>query len=365
MDKIYKIAIPDGEVYMVKDSYSYYRVVDKYEGEKVFIIDNFMSKDEFIIDEIWEYDMHKLLSDTFNAAVMILPNGIKDIDISFYGNGIKYIELIIRWGDVEITNTYEQVHPLLGMYTRCNLEYYGGKIKMTRFNMFRDKYTKFERQQGYFHSHVSSSSNIRYFASVCLGNSNLRTTFMRRIATRNFDIYRLFMYIEAFIKWESLEGGPHFRLSNLYNNIGEKFNINSVAIEDIISIVENMNMEIILKEYGVSVPSNTISEAIIDNTKFKKTLPTVDKVKKDNWWLDYNATSDPVESDVTFNGQKVMIEIIPNTEDDDKLAETVFCYPNGAIVNYLSNKFSSILKDNELTLIVEEKEEILEDLLTF
>lgn len=321
----------------------------KREGYRIF--ENIHLRDEFIVEDIQEQIFILFMTELVNAANDMLPNGIKDLDIIVTENGwsTRSIKVIYRWGDLEITNSRGQTHPIRGLYTSHGITYYrvDNKINMYGFSMFRDTYTRLEKRGSYCHSHVPGlypSANL-----VCLGLSELKRKFFNRArpsATR-FDAYRFMMYVDSFTRWESLEGGPHRQINHLYAHASESSTDNSSAlsVDSIMSVIDKLDAKVLINGKNIEVPSNLISEAVHEAGIAIRTLYNSNSIRKEKWWLDFTETG-TMGSRFIFRNKKVPIKIIAVPEEDDRYTESIFCGVNSGVVSELKRKFSRVLTDN-------------------
>lgn len=357
MPIIFKITIEDNDIYLLKRAtQNCYELMDEYVpiiGD--VIVTDINTEDVFSTENLSHQRIVSFLTNICISAKQMLPNGMDDLDLSFdHYSGEYNVQIVTRWGDIEITNSNDQKHPILGIYTEASLSIgRSGTVIMKNFQILRDTYTNFEKTHGYIHSHVRGNSYVTTFNRVCIGNSDLGMIFMRkRVSMKNFDVYRLLMYIDSFIRWESLEGGPYFKLTDLYGKISISVK-EDIPSEVMMEVVNDMDIEILLTPYDLKIPENLIAEAVIKNPNIKKTLPNSSSVKKDKWWNEYSEDSSITCSSTYFRGKNIVINIIPTTEEHDALTDTVFNSYNTSTVKRLSNKFTTILTDNPWKPIVE------------
>lgn len=361
MPIIFKITIEDNDIYLLENAtQNCYELMDEYVpiiGD--IVITDFHEEDVFSVDSILHRRILLFLTNICISAKQMLPNGMDDLDLLFNHYSGRYdVNITTRWGDIEITNSNDQKHPILGIYTKASLSISrSGTIVMKSFQILRDTYTSFEKYHGYIHSHVQSNSYVTSFNRVCIGDSDLRMIFMRkRLSMKNFDVYRLLMYIDSFIRWESLEGGPYFKITGLYRKISTSIE-EDIPSEVMIEVVNDMDIEILLHPHELKIPENLIAEAVIKNPNIKKTLPNSSSVKKDNWWNEYSEGNSITCSSTYFRGKNVVVNIIPTTEEHDTLTDTVFNSYNTSAVKQLSDKFTTILTDNTWKPIIEREVE--------
>jgi hypothetical protein len=357
MPIIFKITIEDNDIYLLERvTRNCYELMDEYVpiiGD--VIVTDINTEDAFSIESLPYQRIVSFLTHICISAKQMLPNGMDDLDLSFDHYSGRYdVRIVTRWGDIEITNSNDQKHPILGIYTKASLSIgRSGTVIMRNFQILRDIYTDFEKTNGHIHSHVPKDSYVTGFNRVCIGESDLKRIFMtRRVSMKNFDVYRLLMYIDSFIRWESLEGGPYFKITDLYTKISTSVK-EDIPSEIMIEVVNDMDIEILLTPYDLKIPENLIAEAVIKNLNIKKTLPNSSSVKKDNWWNEYSENSSITCESTYFRGKNVVINIIPTTEEHDALTDTVFNSYNTSTLKQLSDKFTTILTDNPWRQIVE------------
>ncbi len=364
MKRVFKIITDDGrEIFFTpisKESNSY-KLTNEYDADSI-IIENIHDKNEFDLESLILSPLHKILTDLINASLFLLPNGLDDVDIMINGVfpiSMWNITVTLRHEDFYITNSKGYKHLIKGLYTRSKISVTGNKVKLSDFRIFRDTYSKFESVNSYIHSHVTSGSPSLVFKKVCMGESELKTTFMRKISVRNFDIYRMFMYIDAFIKWESLEGGPHFSLDYLYSNIGIENSNTDITIDDIINVIENIDFQVIVYGTYLSIPSNIIEEALLNigknkvNENWRKSHP------ENEWWKEY-VYSEPTSMDslVKFKEEFLTINIIPTTKEYDECARTTYCHISDKLVDKVKEAIESKIVKLDLIPKVQEEEMI-------
>lgn len=159
---------------------------------------------EFTHPECWSFDV--LTSD----------------DRRRLNNNQAYYQLAIYFDQLTIKNSEDNKHDIKGLYI---LIYFDIKVKFS-VNMrgFRSKITIAEILSNYLHSHNSGSplSETNNGQTFCLGNSSSKISILAyELATNwNDNIFQEFLLIlYTYASWESLEGGPHRRMSNITKKI--------------------------------------------------------------------------------------------------------------------------------------------------
>lgn len=129
--------------------------------------------------------------------------------------------IIVRYPLVEIVNSRGNKHTLRDVFIRHN--FYSSGVLKTNFGMTRTTFTPNEIGNMYLHSHHSSITSfydITEFKTTCLGSGVLSSEIntLKVMSARNFDPIRILGYfanVDSYIGWESLEGGPYRRISEI------------------------------------------------------------------------------------------------------------------------------------------------------
>lgn len=133
---------------------------------------------------------------------------------------IKYPEVIIKNGKPD------GFHTIRDLYMRYSFNL-NGQLIINKPLMGRSTYTMSEMLAKYKHSHHPTVSiderSYSAFNETCLGSGVLSSTtsLLRNWKCNEFDIIRVMAFIadiDAYIAWESLEGGPHIRMSTIKNS---------------------------------------------------------------------------------------------------------------------------------------------------
>lgn len=114
----------------------------------------------------------------------------------------------------------------------------------------RGTQTSAESMSGYKHSHLSSSvSGDKKFSSFCLGGSSSINVSVAELSNYfTVDRFELFLYeLSAYVKYESIEGGPYIRMEN----IGKKSNNIYTSNVDYKREYDNFILDIISNNTGL------------------------------------------------------------------------------------------------------------------
>jgi len=146
---------------------------------------------------------------------------------SGYRNRVQ-LYLVIRFKRVTIRNSRGRSHDIYGLfiYIPIEAEYSSVRPSVTKIQCRRYKATREEIRAGYMHSHYPGSSygatDSGRVYQFDLNNGNVFCTGNSSGIHNHFGLYggklawKLFLLeLEAFVSWESLEGGPHIGMSNI------------------------------------------------------------------------------------------------------------------------------------------------------
>ncbi len=134
-------------------------------------------------------------------------------------------KVTLYFPDIDITNTNETKHHIKDLYVRMELNYNGDTGYHVALTGKRGQISLKEYKSDlYGHSHLNGCWG---YGNFCLGNSDFSSVVNQLMAScRQEDWYMLFLSLENYLKWESLEGGPYRKIEQL----GYKVNVNTSQI---------------------------------------------------------------------------------------------------------------------------------------
>lgn len=165
-----------------------------------------------------------------------------------------------------ISNSKGQKHTIYDLYIEVK---FVDSVFMSIHTM-RTSFTLAELHSGYSHSHSPSrpythvGDTVSKYAeerSCCLGTGPLNQLLGKYIDSNM--LMSLCIYIEKWVRWESLEGGPYVRMEQI-GNIG--LNTTSLpqslpSLKDLLkscyipkSLIQNLNWSVVKKEYKILNP---------------------------------------------------------------------------------------------------------------
>lgn len=201
----------------------------------------------------------------------IYPNNW-DLDISTLNSRAPYT-LVIKFPEITITNGRRESHVIKDLYVRWKFGI-GFRIKKS-LEGIRGTLSYLEYKSGYSHSHLPSR-NAQDWNAFCLGSGGFADLNQEWcVEDKKFiqEEFELLLYqLGAYVKWESLGGGPYIRISGIsvrgnsmhvrdedikrslkriinsiscfplkYNSLSNRFDVNFLDLEKEISEVTNKN----------------------------------------------------------------------------------------------------------------------------
>lgn len=153
---------------------------------------------------------------------------VKDKDNNFIDDELSYLEIKILFPYIKIRNSSNQEHDITDILVSISFKI-NNELKWI-FNEFqgtRLSCTSFEYYSQYFHSHLPINNyNTACFNNFCLGTSFLRTDFsefnLKGFSNNESDIIKweaIVFGIKSYLEWESLEGTPYIKLTNVTNRV--------------------------------------------------------------------------------------------------------------------------------------------------
>lgn len=272
-------------------------------------------------DEYGDVDTHHHWEDNIQRARPTVEHVTKSISYFDFNFLVKYPE-------VTITNSKGRSHNIKDLYflfsfdTGCKAHKYGwydGENNLTlRVNPVgetdtlittdepdasfiisehcisdslsgaRETLSPIEYNKGYAHSHLTSRSRpsgFTVFGKCCLGHGEIRNTLAFLQAEFTSELLTLFLFqLDAYSKWESLEGGPHINMSNLIEGqpITEFPMMYELYYHHLAYIKNRLGLNPADIDWKLENQNGTKKMVIIDNEKFEKFCRRSDNIN------DYN-----------------------------------------------------------------------------
>ena len=162
-------------------------------------------------------EMQEAVAYVSNAVGQVLPP--EDFEVLYELRslrGINYMTLSMRFRDVTIANSLEMEREIGDIIVTQTIEHWldtTASRPYLKFNSdlkgLRMKWTFVDANAGYQHSHIPSG-NPETFNNFCTGNQDYTLNEANSMAIEAH-VHRL----REFVSWESLEGGPHYRMESI------------------------------------------------------------------------------------------------------------------------------------------------------
>jgi len=302
------------------------------------IIDRDTFKYHIILKHLYELLDHKYKSD----------GNIDNIDITacyvYYRNGYD-INIIIYHGDIEISNTLGHKALLKEVYTKTHTIIDEKGIKFNNLRMFRSRLNSIEIDKNFQHSHSSSqyARSTEWWLHMCLGDSELYTHFFKR-KRKYADLALYCLYLDAYLAWESKEGGPYNTIESVYDCPSDEIDdtdLNNVDIDKI--IYDNADIfEVVESNNTITVSSDFINKIEIDS--IPKQNGHQNYLNFDNLNMINKVHKEPIVSSCKFKNKTLLLTV----EDVDK--EEILPYIS-TMYNRIPNKIVDMIKERISSII--------------
>lgn len=142
---------------------------------------------------------------------------------------VYHLALIIHFPLLFMTNSNEVNHPIKDFFFRMTLKMDEGRVQIYEYRGQRTTVSYAEYKSGYRFSHlkVKAFNEPPIFLQFCFGDGDLprlKTQFNCTASSvsnghvTRYDIFKMLCFnIEPYLSWESLEGGPFMKLSQVFD----------------------------------------------------------------------------------------------------------------------------------------------------
>lgn len=267
--------------------------------------------------------------------------------------GNNYLDIVLKYNNITLTNSVGGSHFIKSIFIKLRFNKIIKRFDNSMQGIRGDLSVK-ELNSGYSHSHLRTSQNS--WSPFCLGSSEI-AGILTDLNDDDFNDakFDLLLYnLEEYIKWESIEGGPYFRIANL--NYGESTRETSFSSETLNEIYEDFLAEELLFNTTFDVSLKKIK--VINDDLFIKNLsrvcPESAKGKYINGTFVKNLTYDAIvrkaknilsdKTFFTFKNEKYPQMYIEDTLADDA-TELV---PQKSVVNHVIEKIETKINNHFL-----------------
>lgn len=185
------------------------------------------------------------------------------------------LQITVYIPEFTITNSYGKKHVIRDMYVRFSL-HYDFKLEYGLYGA-RSTLTQYEYAANYQHSHLPRTIN-QAFNSFCLGAGEIgqvMTLLRNEYSEVNFTLFCL--HIKNYLQWESIEGVPYNRMSNILPRGTRPRHIGGSILEeariDICTALKMLNVESLLDLLELTVDETGCHVIVTD--KFESYIATM------------------------------------------------------------------------------------------
>ena len=307
----------------------------------IHVDDDIIDRDSFKYDVILKH-LYDILDHRYRS-----DGSIDNIDITTYYNSYRdhyEIDIIIYHGNVVISNTLGHKALLKEVYTKTHIYAEEKGIKFRDLRMFRSRMNATEAKERFQHSHSQ-----RYYmhspdwSSMCLGNSELYIHFFKR-KRKYTDMSLYCVYLDAYLAWESKEGGPYTTIESVYNCNSNNSNDTIIYDFDIDRVIyDNADaFEVIELNNRITVSSDFINKIRIDNIPKQNNYGNI--LDFNNLIVNNTDHKNPIKSYCKFRNKELLLTV----EDTDK--EEILPYIS-TMYNRIPNKIVDMIKERVSSII--------------
>lgn len=242
--------------------------------------------------ERFESNQLSLLGDSFNKGsfdkfrmaikcVQEVYENQWDIDINEVDGKVDITGVIIHFPEVLLKNSRDKQHSMSNLFVKIHLRKDGTNIKVGGLSGGRTSVSYAEYCSNYFHSHLPGSftnqrsSQSPFYSSFCTGSGHIND-FIAEINSETLTRERMIPFlvqIISLVSWESLEGGPHRKISNIRVN-SNRGRISNPSQQDSLylknKVIDYHKDNEIIPNIDFKLESGQYT--IVDNEKFNKFL---------------------------------------------------------------------------------------------
>lgn len=267
---------------------------------KINILNNNERVDELIKTGYIHKDIYKDAVKLYEIANEVYPNEC-DLQLSlnikqpgartlFRKDHILLIydlDLVIHFPLFVVTNSQKEEITVKDFFFRIELAMENNKIIINGFNGSRTTFSYADYTSNYRWSHLSGTANKNYppiFTNFCFGDGDIpklevqfnQTSIVPEnttVMTREQIFRLLLLNIDSYLKWESLEGGPHHKMSEVFTH-GNVWNPGLVVISTIVNHCSSI-LELYIGMIDCDIIFSNGMYQVVDNQKFDLSLANI------------------------------------------------------------------------------------------
>lgn len=194
--------------------------------------------------EALEKILNKIYGD--NWEIKTLSDFKKDFPYSVFEDSTSSFVLTIRYDKIIIKNTNNEKHTIYDLFV-CILLNSDFTPYDSNIYGFRTSKTQIEYNKCYNHSHLSVDEILK-IRKFCTGAGVIDDYL---VITKGLDIIKneltfetLFETLNSYLEWESLEGGPYIRISELYSVNNSIYTPSKIVIKKLLTVFKQFNVNL-------------------------------------------------------------------------------------------------------------------------
>lgn len=289
-----------------------------------------------------------------DAFYQVYPDGDLQVDID---ERDQYFPVfVLKFDEFEITDGVN-THIIKDMFVKFPIKYSSNtnRLQIGNLSGVRTSFTSEELLSKYIHSHLSTRILDQYvieYSDFCLGDSDLKQSMMVFNSFPTVDNFKLFLfYIDVFLKWESLEGGPYINIHSIKGgNVKYKLSFNNDCRNEISTIIDD---QLKVDDFNIIIGSdvNIKNDELLEKTLLRL-LPDKYKVIFIND-IEYAVGSNSIEipdksCNIIFKQERIT-KIIEHHIDDVNIKNSSI---SKTAKNFVINKLETHLKLKLLDYVV-------------
>ena len=372
----YLVFRDERHVYRVIDrcrGFCFYKQIDSEERvQRTFINDSLLKPLTF--KDIEKYKKNKITSFYNTCSNESFIKWAKDILYSIYEEDrvdiienvdYGYTDIVIYYPEIVIKNSVELEHTMKDLYVRYTFSVNNDNIRvLENIAIARTTYVENEVNSRYCFSHRSGNLH-NYESGLCFGETPLKKLILNcKLNYINIFNYfeQLFLSIDNYLSWESLEGTPYNYISKInekgssWNNV----NCNYFTKFKISQLFTSLDIKDLQYEYnlvnGRYVIKLTDSYKDLLDNELLKIYPDFGYVRINGKSVQpsSNSSKERIEnllnqtSDVIFKGKRQVITVIENKEEETNLEYKVHVDILNYYINLIETRLTEFFINNKL-----------------
>jgi hypothetical protein len=194
-------------------------------------------------------------------------------EIAVDTTGIRY--LYIHFSEFTIRNSKSLSEDLTNLFIAIPLTdgIRNVKFRESRMYGFRTSYTYAQIRANYTHSHLATSLPEGAYnkSNFCLGSGPISASLVEMVDDPDPDKFMFYLLqLNEFITWESLEGGPYRRITNINLGDGNENQAKTFPNSTLITIIKHQDFKanISINENKISIIKDALFKVYLKKTLF-------------------------------------------------------------------------------------------------